>query len=238
VNCWSCSHQNHEGARFCTSCGAPLYAFCPTCHAAIEDGDRFCGGCGYRLERGGAGSSVATLPPPPTHPHGHAISSETPKPTGSQPQMAPERKTVTVLFADISGFTAMSEKLDPEDVSTIMNDCLGMMAECVTHYEGYVDKFIGDCIMAIFGAPVTHENDPELAVRAALDMLKGIDDQNLKVPVKLEKPLALHIGINTGVAIAGGVGYDQKMDYTVMGDMRWSHIVGQFSGLSKVYSVV
>lgn len=132
--------------------------------------------------------------------------------------MAPERKNVTVLFADISGFTAMSEKLDPEEVTTIMNNCLGMMAECVTRYEGYVDKFIGDCIMAIFGAPVTHENDPELAVRAALDMLKGIEDQNTKVPVKLEKPLALHIGINTGVAIAGGVGYDQKMDYTVMGD--------------------
>lgn len=88
---------------------------------------------------------------------------------GDQPQMAPERKNVNVLFADISGFTAMSEKLDSEDVSTIMNDCLGMMAQCVTRYEGYVDKFISDCIMAIFGAPVTHENDPELAVCAALD---------------------------------------------------------------------
>lgn len=132
--------------------------------------------------------------------------------------MESERKHVTVLFADISGFTAMSEKLDPEEVTQIMNGCLKMLADVVTHYEGYVDKFIGDCIMALFGAPVTHENDPELALRAALDMQQGMLNYNKNLPVKLDKPLTLHIGINTGIVIAGGVGSDQKMEYTVMGD--------------------
>ena len=129
-----------------------------------------------------------------------------------------ERRTVTVLFADVSGFTSMSEKLDPEEVTTIMNNCLQMMGDTVTAYEGYIDKFIGDCIMALFGAPTAHENDPELAVRAAIDMMKKIEDYNKTLPLKLEKPLGLHIGINTGLVVAGQIGSDARMDYTVMGD--------------------
>lgn len=131
---------------------------------------------------------------------------------------ASERRTVTVLFADVSGFTSMSEKLDPEEVTTIMNNCLQMMGDTVTAYEGYIDKFIGDCIMALFGAPTAHENDPELAVRAAIDMMKKIEDYNKTLPLKLEKPLGLHIGINTGLVVAGKIGSDARMDYTVMGD--------------------
>ncbi|HEY5790773.1 MAG TPA: adenylate/guanylate cyclase domain-containing protein, partial [Gammaproteobacteria bacterium] len=129
-----------------------------------------------------------------------------------------ERKNVTVLFADISGFTSMSEKLDPEDVTTVMNGALNVLANAVSKYEGYIDKFIGDCVMALFGAPITHENDPELAIRAALEMRRGLEHYNAGLPVRLEVPLTLHIGINSGVVIAGGMGSDQKLEYTVMGD--------------------
>jgi len=147
-----------------------------------------------------------------------------------------ERKNVTVLFADISGFTSMSEKLDPEDVTTLMNDCLKIMADIVIKYEGYVDKFIGDCIMAIFGAPITHENDPELAVRAALDMKREIAEFNKGLPVKLEKPLTLHIGINSGIVIAGGVGSDKKLDYTVMGDtVNLASRLESIAGASQIF---
>ena len=85
-------------------------------------------------------------------------------------------------------------------------------------YEGYVDKFVGDCIMALFGAPIAHENDPELAVRTALEMIQVTTDYNKELPVKLEQPLTLHIGINSGMVIAGGVGSDSNMSYTAMGD--------------------
>ena len=132
--------------------------------------------------------------------------------------LASARKHVTVVFADISGFTAMSEKLDPEEVSTMMNDCLTQMADIVIGYQGHVDKFIGDCIMALFGAPVAHENDAELAVRAALDMNQAVIDYNRNLPIKLEKPLTLHTGVNTGLVVAGNVGSGQKLEYTVMGD--------------------
>jgi len=129
-----------------------------------------------------------------------------------------ERRKVTVLFADICGFTPLSESLDPEEVTNLVNACLSRLAEVVVKYEGYVDKFIGDCVMALFGAPHSHENDPELAVLAALEMIKVTEELNRDLPVKLDRPLTVHIGINTGMVIAGLVGTGKKTDYTVMGD--------------------
>lgn len=172
--------------------------------------DIFCGGCGHRLPAQAVRPVLTSSTPSPAK----ALAANGAE--GTAPASA--RKYVTVLFADISGFTAMSEKLDPEDVTDLMNGCLSRMADVVMKYEGYVDKFVGDCIMALFGAPIAHENDPELAVRAALEMREVTRDYNKQLPVKLEKPLTLHIGINSGMVIAGGVGSDDNMAYTAMGD--------------------
>lgn len=129
-----------------------------------------------------------------------------------------ERRQVTVVFADVSGFTALSEKLDPEEVALLMNDCLKELADVVYQYEGMIDKFIGDCIMAVFGAPVALEDDAERALRAALAMRERVEAFNRRSIAKLEEPLALHIGVNSGTVIAGNVGNDLRMNYTVMGD--------------------
>ncbi len=226
MQCPSCAFENRETVRYCTRCATPLYLFCLKCGFQATPEDRFCGGCGAILTHGmhppvggpaqaGTDRAVAYVTPSLSGPKG----GDTCALTGpGAPSMESERKNVTVLFADISGFTSMSEKLDPEEVTNIMNACLKLLADVVIHYEGYVDKFIGDCIMAIFGAPITHENDPELAIRAALDMNREMEEFNKKLPVKLEKPLTLHSGVNSGVVIAGGVGSDKKMQYTVMGD--------------------
>ncbi len=130
------------------------------------------------------------------------------------PILAAERKLVTVLFADISGFTALSEKLDPEVVRDLMNACFGKLVPIIAKYEGTVDKFIGDEIMALFGAPATHENDPERAVVAALEMMEAIREFN----AARRLDLGMHFGINTGLVIAGSVGSDERLDYSVMGD--------------------
>ena len=185
--------------------------FCLKCGFPIEKGDRFCGDCGLNV------SGQNELPPllKDSASFSEASANEN---TVSTTELASARKHVTVIFADISGFTAMSEKLDPEDVSNMMNDCLSKMAEIVTSYGGYVDKFIGDCIMALFGAPLAHENDAELAVRAALEMNQSIIDYNATLPIKLEKPLTLHTGLNSGLVVAGNVGSGEKLEYTVMGD--------------------
>ena len=129
-----------------------------------------------------------------------------------------ERRQVTVVFADISGFTALSERLDPEEVASFSNDCMKELIDAVYQYEGMVDKFIGDCIMAVFGAPIALEDDAERALRATLAMRERLEVFNRKWIVRLKEPLALHIGINSGTVIAGNVGNDLRMSYTVMGD--------------------
>lgn len=129
-----------------------------------------------------------------------------------------ERKQVTVLFADISGFTALSERLDPEDVVTLTNEVLKELAEAVYQYEGYIDKFVGDAVMAVFGAPVAHEDDPERALRTGLAMRERIEGFNRRWIDRLGEPLDVHVGVNTGPVVAGNVGPDLRLSYTVMGD--------------------
>jgi class 3 adenylate cyclase/tetratricopeptide (TPR) repeat protein len=129
-----------------------------------------------------------------------------------------ERRQVTVLFADLTGFTALSERLDPEVVAAVANDVLKQLAEAVYQYEGYIDMFAGDAVMAVFGAPVAHEDDPERALRAALAMREQLEQLNRRWIDRLGDPLAVHIGINTGPVVAGSVGTDLRLAYTVMGD--------------------
>jgi class 3 adenylate cyclase len=123
-----------------------------------------------------------------------------------------------VVFADISGFTALSERLDPEEVASFSNDCMKELVEAVYQYEGMVDKFIGDCIMAVFGAPIALEDDAERALRASLAMRERLEAFNRRWIERLKERLSLHIGINSGTVIAGNVGNDLRMSYTVMGD--------------------
>jgi predicted ATPase/class 3 adenylate cyclase len=125
-----------------------------------------------------------------------------------------ERKLVTVMFADISGFTALSEKLDPEGVRNVINACFEGLVPVIEKYGGTVDKFIGDEIMALFGAPVANENDPERALRAALEMQEALDRFN----AENAGDLGLHFGINTGVVLAGDIGSRGRRQYSVMGD--------------------
>ena len=127
---------------------------------------------------------------------------------------ADERKLVTIVFADVSGFTALSEKLDPEKVRELINACFDWLVPVVQKYDGTIDKFIGDEIMALFGAPVAHEDDAERALRAALDMMDAIVAFNRANGTEL----GLHLGINTGLIVAGQIGGHDRRDYSVMGD--------------------
>lgn len=124
-----------------------------------------------------------------------------------------QRRRVAVMFSDISGFTQLSETLDPEEVRDLIDGCLQRLGAVIHRYEGYIDKFIGDCIMALFGAPIIHEDDPLRAVIAALDQMKEIEVFNQEK--KLD--LALSIGINYGLVATGDLG--RPGEYTVMGDV-------------------
>jgi predicted ATPase/class 3 adenylate cyclase len=135
-------------------------------------------------------------------------------PSSSDVASDEERKIVTVLFVDVSGFTALSESLDPEAVRGLINACFEYLVPVVQKYEGTIDKFIGDEIMALFGAPTAHENDPERALRTALDLMGAIASFNRARATNLN----LHIGVNTGPVIAGKIGSQDRREYSVMGD--------------------
>src|SRR5262245_12265867 len=161
-------------------------------------------------------------PAPAPHPVREATTAlwaSTPPPQGTasihaSPVLAGERRQVTVLFADISGFTALAETMDPEDVRQVMNACFAQLVPVVEAYGGTIDKFIGDEIMALFGAPIAHDNDAEGAVRTALAMQEALAAFNTAQGTTL----GLHCGLNTGLVIAGGIGTPSRQDYSVMGD--------------------
>ncbi|MBI2887275.1 MAG: tetratricopeptide repeat protein [Chloroflexi bacterium] len=130
-----------------------------------------------------------------------------------------ERRLVTVLFGDVSGFTAMSEKLDPEEVKMIMDQCLKGLADQVHKFDGTVDKFEGDLIMAVWGAPLAHEDDAERAVLAALDMQESLRVFGEYLQRRRGFTVKMRIGVNTGEVISGTVASGREKDYTVMGDV-------------------
>ncbi|NIP23953.1 MAG: hypothetical protein GWO38_09065, partial [Phycisphaerae bacterium] len=185
---------------------------CETCHFVNPDRFAYCGRCGNWLSN----------------------SDETAE-TFDSTTIEGERKQVTVIFADISGFTALNDAAktpaDVERVIQIANHCLDMLSEVVYEYDGYIDKYIGDSIMAIFGAPRTHEDDPERALRAALAMQERLEAFNRHPPFPLAEPLGIHMGINTGTVIAGLIGSKRKRSYTVMGDTV--NVAARLEGVSE-----
>ncbi|MGB3341053.1 MAG: adenylate/guanylate cyclase domain-containing protein [bacterium] len=145
-----------------------------------------------------------------------------------------ERRNITVAFADLSGFTALSETMDPEDIANIINDFFTRMLKIVFKYEGSVDKFLGDALMVLFGAPIAHHDDPERAVRAALEMQQEM--QRFNKENKAPTPLAMSIGINTGPAVALNVGSEDRMEYTVIGDAV--NLAARLEGVSKAGEII
>ncbi|MBI6547018.1 MAG: tetratricopeptide repeat protein [Cyanobacteria bacterium NC_groundwater_1444_Ag_S-0.65um_54_12] len=205
MNCPSCAAPAVEGAKFCSQCGAKLAQVCSACQAPVKEGQRFCAQCGAMLQSSGAAA------PEPVQRANEVFSS-----TRQSPEA--DRRVVTVLFTDVSGFTAMSEKLDPEEVTEIVNNFFKVLTEPIYRYGGVVDKYIGDAIMALFGAPIAHEDDPERAVRAAWEMQVAAKRHAEELEARTGIGLKVRIGLNTGLVVAGTVGGNQRSDYTVMGD--------------------
>jgi adenylate cyclase len=145
-----------------------------------------------------------------------------------------ERRTITVLFSDVVGFTSFSEKYTPEEVVALLNEYLGAMTEVIFRWEGTLDKFVGDAIVAFWGAPMRQENHAELAVRCALNMVKRLEDLQEKWRSEGKPILDSGIGINTGEVLVGNIGAERKkMDYTVIGDHV--NLGSRVEGLTRKY---
>ncbi len=155
MRCPSCSTDNETGRKFCGECGTRLISGCPSCGAANAPGTKFCGECGAALTAGDEAASGGTIP-------------------AVEPEPLTERRIVSILFADLVGFTTLAEGRDPEEIRELQDRYFATSRSVIERYGGTVEKFIGDAVMAVWGAPTTYEDDPERAVRAALELLDAI----------------------------------------------------------------
>jgi class 3 adenylate cyclase/tetratricopeptide (TPR) repeat protein len=188
MSCSSCGAQNPADQRFCDNCGQPLTADCPVCGHANRPGARFCGNCG---------SALAGEPPTPA-----------PAAPKSAPTEVAERRLVSVLFADLVGFTPFAEERDPEEVRDILSRYFDAARAVIERHGGTIEKFIGDAVMAVWGTPVAHEDDAERAVRAALELLPAVRG--------LDERLQARAGVISGDAAVNLSATDQGM---VAGDL-------------------
>ena len=154
----------------------------------------------------------------------------------SKSAMEGERKLVTVMFSDVSGFTAMSEKLDPEDVHGIMERVFEVIISAVHRYEGNINQFLGDGVMALFGAPIAHEDHPHRALSAALAIQQELQPVAADVRRLHGVEFRMRMGINTGLVWVGAIGKDLRMDYTAVGDT--TNLAARFLGLAKPGQIV
>jgi class 3 adenylate cyclase/tetratricopeptide (TPR) repeat protein len=202
VTCSTCGAQNDVGRKFCLECGSRLAASCPACGSTNPPAARFCGECGGTLA-----AEAGTAATPGTG----ARTGRTGGPTGSSPAAAgpiAERRLVSVLFADIVGFTPFAEEKDPEEVRELLSRYFDIGRDVIARYGGTVEKFIGDAVMAVWGAPVAQEDDAERAVRAALELVDAVR--------AIGPGIQARAGIMTGEAAVNLGATDQGM---VAGDL-------------------
>ena len=203
MQCTKCKHENRDNAKFCENCGEKLSFICPKCGSELKPEAKFCDECGTKV-------SLAPKVVIPSLEEIHAeIQRSTPKSMlqSVTSQIEGENRILSILFGDISNSVGITEKMDPEDAADLINECLKTMVDVIVKYEGRINRFLGDCVLAFFGAPVSHENDPERAVLSALEMRDEVAKLNLNIS----------IGINTGMVYVGAMGTDEHKEFTAMG---------------------
>jgi class 3 adenylate cyclase len=213
MKCPQCQADNRDGVKFCEECGAKFERECPGCKSKIPIGKKFCGECGCNLL-----DSLETPAIDYDKPHSYTPKFLADRILTDRSSIEGERKLVTILFADVAKYTAIAEKLDPEEVHQIMDDCFKVLMDEIHKYEGTVNQFTGDGIMALFGAPVAHEDHARRACCAALDVQKGLKSYAARLRQEYGIDFKMRIGLNTGQVVVGSIGDDLRMDYTAVSD--------------------
>jgi class 3 adenylate cyclase/tetratricopeptide (TPR) repeat protein len=212
MRCVRCQEENPVGAKFCNACGARLEARCPACRHVNRAGSRFCNECGAEIAA--ATSAAPRFSSPASYTPRHLAE----KILTSKAALEGERRNVTVLFADIADFTALAEQRDPEEVHQIIDRCFELVTAEIHRFEGTINQYTGDGVMALFGAPIAHEDAPRRAIHAALGIQRAMHDWGTELRRRIGRPLEMRIGINTGPVVIGKIGDDLRMDYTAVGD--------------------
>ncbi len=243
MDCPNCGRANRDRANFCRYCGAHFALACPRCRAVLPEDALFCDNCGHDLARPSAAPEGQR--PAKAQPAAAALTGTRASPPAGVPVSAPapalsqyippellrkltaaretgvmvgERRVVTMLFCDVKGSTAAAEQLDPEDFTEIINGAFAHMIAPVYKYEGTLARLMGDAILAFFGAPIAHEDDPQRAVLAGLDITAAIAPYREQVQARWGIDFNVRVGINTGLVVVGAVGSDLRLEYSAIGD--------------------
>ena len=213
--CAQCQSENASDAIFCDQCGARVETACPKCGEPNRPGARFCRNCGQLINHTAAAAPavVPGVPSPETYVPKHLAE----KILASRQSLEGERKQVTVLFADIRGSTRLVEGLDPEEAQKLIDPVLQVMMDAVHRYEGTVNQVLGDGIMALFGAPVAHEDHAVRACYAALAMQEEMRRYRRKLGQSEELGLQIGIGLNSGDVVVRSISNDLNVDYSALG---------------------
>jgi class 3 adenylate cyclase/tetratricopeptide (TPR) repeat protein len=235
MRCPRCESDNPEGMKFCIECAAPLTRRCPHCDAANPPQARFCGQCAASLSR-----PLPASASPPYALHAHTPLSYTPaylaeKILHSKTDLEGERKQVTVLFADLKGSMELLAERDPEDARRLLDPVLERLMAAVHRYEGTVNQVLGDGIMALFGAPVAHEDHAVRACYAALAMQEAIRHYGEELRHAHGIEVQIRVGLNSGEVVVRAIGNDLHMDYSAIGQA--THLAARMEQLAPPGSI-
>ena len=230
--CPLCRHENEAGARFCEECAASLARTCGSCGRQLSPKAKFCPECAHPTE---SAPEVSRAPRFPT-PEGYTPKHLAEKILTSRSSLEGERKQVTVLFADLKGSMELLADRDPEEARKLLDPVLERMMEAVHHYEGTVNQVMGDGIMALFGAPVAHEDHAVRACYAALRMQELVARYADGVFRSHGIPLRIRVGLNSGGVVVRAIGSDLRMDYTAVG--QTTHLAARMEQLADPATIL
>jgi class 3 adenylate cyclase/tetratricopeptide (TPR) repeat protein len=228
VQCSRCQHENPSGQKFCGECGARLAASCPACGASNSPGQKFCGECGASLTDTAGPRKFGS---PETYTPKHLAE----KILTSRSAIEGERKQVTVLFADLKGSMEVLADRDPEEARKLLDPVLERMMEAVHRYEGTVNQVMGDGIMALFGAPLAHEDHAVRACYAALAMQGAIRRYTEEVRRAHGIEVQIRVGLHSGEVVVRAIGSDLHMDYSAIG--QTTHLAARMEQLAPPGSI-
>jgi class 3 adenylate cyclase/tetratricopeptide (TPR) repeat protein len=226
MKCARCQHQNEEGARFCEECAAPLAVACGNCGRQLSPTAKFCPGCAHPTGLAPQAQAASRFTSPESYIPKHLAE----RILSSRAALEGERKQVTVLFADLKGSTELLADRDPEEARRILDPVLERMMDAVHGYEGTVNQVMGDGIMALFGAPLAHEDHAVRACYAALRMQETVRRYSDELRRAQGVEVQIRVGLNSGEVVVRSIGSDLRMDYTAVGQI--THLAARMEQLA------